>query len=164
MAAPPPAPPPAPAPPPFNKFGDLYNPLVALLDRIKSEAPKGKPVPETAPNGDPLAAPGTTDTGAKEYGDAVKKAKDLIKPVTDGMTPEQINFCSGLGFTDQNNDDKKRGDILGAVQSAWDASAAKYMKQAQGDGDGLRPTLQARLHEFDVAVQTAGKTAVKPDQ
>lgn len=166
--------------PPFTEFSKLYDQLTALLDNIKNAAPQGKSLPDSA-----HAEPGTTDTGAKAYGEALsgvtkytkdadnnvvstekvsKSVQDIIKPVTDALSPTQVGYFSGLNFTDPKDVDKQRTDVVHALQTAWDASASKYMKNAQSDGDSLRPKLLARLQEFDTAVQTLGKTPVKPDQ
>jgi len=143
----------------YQNFESAYNPLVVQLDSIRAAAPTGKPVPAAA-----KAAPGTTDAGAKAYGDAYKKAKDILQKVVDGLTAEDVNFLDGLGFANPNDEKKKRTDVLNSALAAWDKPASKYMKSALGEGDGLKPELLNRLKEFDTAIRTQKKTPVKPDQ
>jgi hypothetical protein len=145
--------------PPFSEFSNLNDPLTKLLDSIKSAAPSGTPTPASAG-----AAPGTTDTGAKAYGDAHGKASDAIKAVVTALDDTSIGYFKGMGFTDPNDVSKQRTDVLNSVLNSWDQPASKYMKNAISDGDGLRPAMLSRLQEFDTAVQTAGATPVKPDQ
>lgn len=151
------------APPPVEasinfRFRSLYDPLVALLNSIKSAASQGNSLPASTG-----AQPGTTDTGAKAYGEAHGKASDAIKQAAATLSPDQVDFLSGLGFTDPSDVDKKRTDILNSLLSAYDAPAAKYMKNLTGDGDGLLPALKQRLIDFDAAVNSQAKVPVSPD-
>lgn len=108
-------------------------------------------------------APVSTAAG-KAYGDGYTKAKDALKQVVDKLSPDQVNFMSGLGFTAPNDDAKKRADILNSVISAWDAPAAHYMKGETGAGDKGKSELYDRLLQFDTALETQGKTPVPPDK
>ena len=129
----------------FNQFELLYNPLLALLNDIKAQAPMG-------PSSGPAA-----------YGNDYAKAKSLIQATVSGLTLEQVSYVSGLNFTKPTDDASNRADILNSVISAYDAAAAKYMKNQPSAGNALLPALAARLQQFDVAVQTEGKTPVLPD-
>lgn len=100
----------------------------------------------------------------KAYGDGYGKAKDALKKVIDKLTPAQINFMSGLGFTDPNDDAKKRTDILNSAISSWDAAAAKYMKGHLDEGDAARKKFHTRMREFDDTLLLEGKPPVTPDK
>jgi len=141
-----------------NNFQSQYNALCAQLDKIKVQAPQGKPAPVAA-----KAPPGTTDAGASAYGVAYNEASKLLKAVVDGLTPEGVQSLSGIGFSSPGDDAKSRGDILNSILSTWDASASKYMKNQSGDGDAARPALLQRLKEFDSAIASNGTAAVAPD-
>jgi hypothetical protein len=144
---------------PPKTFGALFTGLSTQLDMVRIEAPKGKPIPPAA-----KAEPGTTDTGAKAYGDARKKANDDVKKMVDSLSTAQVMSLIGLGFTSPGDDKKNRTDIVNTVMSAWDKVASKYMKNALTEGDSLRANLRNRLQELDVAISTNGATAVKPDE
>ena len=143
----------------IQTFEGLNPRLATYLDNIKSEAPKGKAPPPAA-----KAPAGTTDTGAKAYGDAYKKAKDEIQKFVDGLSPAEIGFLSGIGFTAPGDDKKMRGDVVNTALAAWDMSASKYMKNAMGEGDAARGGLLQRLRDLDTALTSRGVTPVKPDQ
>lgn len=154
-----------------RRFSFLYPQLSALLDKIKNVSGK-----------DAASAYSDASSGKMEYGkDAKGKvkvgadgqpadvkvvekgAKDVIKELVDQLSPQEIGYLSGLNFTAPNDDKKKRTDVVNSVLTAWDKSAAKYMKQERAAGDAARKDLQARLAEFDTAIRTQGKTPVKPD-
>lgn len=130
-------------------FAELYSPLTALLDVISKEASMATPVSPKA---------------AKAYGDGYTKAKDLIKPVVDKLTTEQVNFLSGLQFTSPSDDQKNRVDILNSVISSWDSAAAKYMKGKIAEGDTAKKQFFDRLIEFDGAITSKGKPPLSPDK
>jgi hypothetical protein len=100
----------------------------------------------------------------KAYGEGYTKAKEALKAVVDKLTPDQVNFMSGLGFTNPGDDAKKRTDILNSVVSAWDAPASKYMKGQTGEGIKGKAAMYTRLQQFDDALETQGKTPVPPDK
>ncbi len=143
----------------ISTFEALNPRLTTYLDNIKAEAPKGKAPPPAA-----KAPAGTTDTGAKAYGDAYKKAKDEIQKFVDNLSPAEIGYLSGIGFTAPGDDKKKRDDVVNTALAAWDKSAAKYMKNAMGEGDAARGGLLQRLRELDTALTSRGVTPAKPDQ
>lgn len=162
-------------PPPFTKFSDAFSDLTALLDNVKSEASKDKASGATAYGN---ACAGKRDYGKDASGNVIldgkgqpsqvtvtaKGAKDIIQAVTDPMTSDQVEYFSGLSFTDPSDDVKKRGDIVNSAYSAWDKSASKYMQNDSTTGDSEKATLQSRLQEFDAVIQNAGSPAVTPDQ
>lgn len=141
----------------FKYYEGVGFKLTTFLDDVKGESSKGRPLPDS------LKAPGVTDAGAKAYGDAYGKAKEEIKRVTDSLTPQEIDFLSGLGFTNPSDEAKKRTDVLNSALTAWDKAASAYMKQAGAQGDAARADMKKRFAEFDDAIFTKGKTPVKPD-
>lgn len=138
----------------IDNFESIYTTLTALLDRIRSESPKG--VKQGA------VAYSTAYSGNADQN--VVGAADIIKKHVNDMTIEQVNALSGLKFTDPNDDAKKRQDVINSALSAWDAVASKYMKNAQQDGDDLRPNLLTRLKEYDTVISNAGTPPVTPDK
>ena len=158
----------APSPlPPFSGFSDLYDPLARLLDQIRTEGPKGKPLPKKSASGKPLPIlppHGVTDTSAKAYGITNNKATTVIKPIVDQLSDEAVGFLSGLGFTDPNDVVKQRTDVVNSIHAAWDKSASEYMKLKTSAGDSARTDMANRLQEFDTAIITLGVTPVTPDQ
>lgn len=161
---------------PPTPFGDIFDQLTKLLDAIKkgssirtsvtgveSTTVATSPPPSIRASKTLTPSPVTLAAGSA-YGDGYGKAKDAIKKVVDKLTPAQVEFMSGLGFTDKHDLAKKRTDIVNSVLSSWDASAAKYMKAQLGAGDAARLQLRDRLAQFDVAYDTQGKTAVPPDK
>lgn len=151
----------------LNRFAGLYDPLSNLLDTIKNEGQKGKPLPKTSAIGKPLPVlppEGVTDAGAKAYSDAVNKAKAIIEPVVRNLTNEEVGYLSGIGFTDPNDDAKKRIDITNSIHAAWDKAAAKYMKLDVNGGDAARADMLKRLQEFDAAIKSTGVIPASPDK
>ena len=140
-------------------FMSLQPTLDGLLDQIAREAHKGKPIPKQA-----KAPPGVTDTGAKAYGESYNKAKEVVTNFVAGLTPDDLESLSGMGFTDPNDDAKKRTDVVNTVMSAWDRSASNYMKMDIISGDAGKSSLQFRLQELDAAIQDPSTYAVTPDQ
>lgn len=164
-------------PPPFTQFNDTFGDLSSLLDNIESEAAKGQAEGATA-YGD--ACSGKKNYGTDSSGNVSvdssgqpnqvttvqKGSTDIIKAVTDGLSSDQLGYLSGLATDSFNNNDEDgmRTDVLNSAYSAWDKSAAAYMKADTSGGDSARSDLQSRLQEFDSAVQGQGDPAVSPDQ
>lgn len=146
---------------PPTPFADTYMELNALLNTIRWASSTGKVLHAVQTQGQP---PGSTTTAAKAYGDAYGKAKGILKPVVDRLSPVQLEYLSGLGFTDPGDDAKKRTDVLNSVVCSYDTVAAKYMKGELQTGDAGRPVLLARLSEFDDAIIFEGKPSVTPDK
>lgn len=140
-------------------FVRLFTTMSVQLDMVRAEAPKGKPMPAAA-----KAEPGTTDTGAKAYGEARQKIDIEVNRVVDSMTSQQVLSLAGLGFTNPEDDKKSRADIANAVMSAWDKVGSMYMKNRLIEGDGRRGALYSRLRELDTAITSKGDIAVKPDE
>lgn len=162
---------------PITPFSDVSSLLTKLLDSIKSasslskisttQASLGSVVVNSQLHAKTLKAARHTSVSAeagKAYGDGYGKAKDALKKVIDKLTPTQVDFMSGLGFTDPNDDAKKRTDILNSVISSWDAAAAKYMNGHHSEGDAARKTFHARIREFDDTLLLEGKPPVTPDK
>jgi len=158
-----------------SQYGPLVNLLVAIdqatnsalfasaTNAVASVLIPPSPQPQVKASKVKKRAPVSTAAG-KAYGDGYTKAKDVLKPVVDKLSPDQVNFMAGLGFTAPNDDAKKRTDILNSVMSAWDAPAAHYMKGETGAGDKGKSALYDRLQEFDTALETQGKTPVSADK
>lgn len=163
----------------LGPFASTYGQLAKLLDAINQTTSSAfvlvankaalsvtvppPPEPQVRASKVKKRAPVNAAAG-KAYGDGYSKAKDILKPVVDKLSPDQVNFLSGLGFTAPNDDKKKRTDILNSVVSAWDAPAAHYMKGETGAGDKGKSALFDRLQQFDDALSTQGKTPVPPDK
>lgn len=161
----------------LGPFASAHGQLVGLLDAINHETNAAYVTTATGAIGTLALAPApqvkaskvkkhapVSKGAAKAYGDGYTKAKGILKPVVDKLTPDQVNFMSGLGFTAPGDDAKKRIDILNSVVSAWDAPAAHYMKGETGAGDKGKSALFDRLLQFDIALETQGKTPVPPDK
>jgi hypothetical protein len=160
-------------PPPFTKFHDTFSDLGSLLDSISSATD-----PSSAASAYGDACSGKRDYGKDSGGNVVLDAtgqpsqvtvvkpgaKDVLQPVIDGLSSDQVDDFEGLNFTDPDDDTKKRTDILNSAYSAWDKSAGAYMKLDTTTGDTERANLESRLQEFDAAVQGDGDPAVSPDQ
>jgi hypothetical protein len=129
----------------YTRFEELNTQLVVLLNDIKTQAPL------------------SSTSGPAAYGTDYGKAKALIQSLVDSLSPTDIGYFVGLKFTSPTDDKSNRTDVVNSIISAWDAAAAKYMKGQVSAGDALALMLLARLKQFDVAVQTAGKTSVPPD-
>lgn len=126
-------------------FANQYNAFSSMLDEIKNAYAKG-----------------TTAAGsayAKQHG----KASDLAKQIVNGMPPAQVDFFSGLNFTDPNDLTKKQTDITNSTLAAWDKAAAKFMHGQFNDGESARLNMQKRLQEFDDVIANSGNPAVTPD-
>ena len=121
--------------------------------------PKGKPPPPAA-----NAPKGTTDTGAKAYGESYKKAKEDIEKLVNALSWNHIGYLAGLKFTKPADEKQTRADVSLAVLTHWDKPAAKYMKNSLSEGDAARNELLTHLREFDTAISTRGGTPVKPLQ
>lgn len=162
------------ADPTFTKFNDTFTDLSKLLDSISSAGPD--PAGLAKAYGDACA--GKRSYGKNADGNVILDssgqpsqvtvikpgAKDVLQPVVDGLTTDQVGYFEGLNFTDPNDDTKKRTDILNSSYSAWDSAAAAYMKGDKTTGDQARSDLQSRLQEFDTTVEKKGDPAVSPDQ
>jgi len=152
-----------------QSFLDLYSPMSALLDTIKSEAAKGDKEGPTAyaqaSSGKPkLGADGqpVKGTDGKVVKDK-KGASDYVDGVVSTLSTEQLNWAwTGLGLTSAQ--DKRAKDVVGSVVSAWDRAASKYMKKDNGGGDAERSKFKDRLKEFDTAISSKGATPVKKDE
>lgn len=137
-----------------RKFTSLYAPLTVLLDQIKA----------TSGQGTAAAATAYSDAYSGNPTKQVTGASPTITAYVKTLAATEVDYFSGLGFTDPHDDAKKRQDIVNSLLASWDASAAKYLNGKVSDGDAARPTLQKRLQEFETTFETAGKTAVTPDK
>lgn len=139
-------------------FTNAYPKLITYLDKIRSEAPKGKSAPPSA-----KAMPGTTDTGAKAYSIAYDSAKKILDATVNNLTVEQLGYLSGLEYRDPNDEKLMREDVTNSILSSWDLAASKYMKNEIGAGDEQKTTLFDRVQEFDTAISSKGQSPVAPD-
>jgi len=131
----------------FDRFARLLPRLQALLDEVGSAAGKGQAAAMTA------------------YAAGYNGASSTIKAVVDGdLTPEMVDAFSGLGFTDPQDVDQKRVDIVNSAVSSWDVAAAALVHGDAPKAEELTAALEARMHEFDDAVTTLGELAVSPDR
>lgn len=143
----------------MNDFQSALPDLEKILDKIKTEAAKGNTLPEK------LKPPvGATDTGTKAYSDGHREAQQLMQEVVKKLTTEDIGYLSGLGFTKPGDEENSRKEIQNSAVCAWDAAAAKYLKNQIGEGDAQKAKLQQRMKEFDNAIIKKGEEAVKPDE
>lgn len=156
----------------YSNFVNLFPFLSSLLDDIKN-----------APSKDAATAYGEAMSGKFEYGKGpdgkvkvgedgkpsdVKIVQDGAKTLIEGLvatlTSKEIDYMSGLKFTDVSDDEKKRKDVVNSALSHWDASASKYMKQDRKGGDEAREAFRKRLYDYDTAIVSSGKTPIKPDE
>ena len=135
----------------LRSFHNLYWPLSANLDRIH----------KARPGNDAASAYGDAYTG--NPGKKITGAKSIIEKYVKALTPAEVDYLNGLGFTDPNSDEKKRVDIVNSLLCTWDVAAAKLMKGDFTGGLAAALALADRLDEFDATVNGKGTPALKPD-